>query len=378
MSIRYCSKCILPNSRPNLRFDELGNNCNCATKETKIAIDWPSRRKKFESLVAQIKKTDSAYDCIIPVSGGKDSTWQVVTALEFDLKPLCITWRSPARNEIGYENLQNLISLGVDHIDFSINPNVEKIFALKAFELKGSPVIPMHMAIHAIPLKFAVALNIPMVLWGENSAFEYGGSDDELKGFEITRDWIRKYGVTNDTEASDWESEFLNQKDLWPYTIPEGAFCGKNPIKGVFLGQFFEWDPREVFEQAKRHGFKSSDTIKTGIYDFADIDDQFLITIHHWMEWYKFGFTRTWDNLSLEIRAGRITRKEAIEIINQNGPEFPIQEIKMFCDYVEISLDRFWEICDSYRNKKIWKKINDKWIIKDFLIEDFNWNLNEN
>ena len=374
MTIKYCAKCILPNSRPNLKFDDDGNNCNCATKDTKTAIDWDARQDSFRRLVSDIKNIDSSYNCIIPVSGGKDSTWQVLKALEFGLKPLCVTWRSPVRTEIGSENLSNLISLGVDHIDFSINPAIEKKFALKAFEVKGSPVIPMHMAIHALPLKIASAFRVPMVLWGENSAFEYGGSDEELKGYEITRDWIRKYGVTNDTDAIDWVSEDISLSDLWPYTLPDGAFEKGAGIRGVFLGQFFKWDPLEVYEQSRKNGFKSSEVIKTGIYDFADIDDKFLITIHHWMKWYKFGFTRAWDNLSLEIRAGRIARDEAIAILSENGPEYPIEEIKMFCEYVEISLDRFFEICENHRDKNIWSKVDGKWVIDDFLIPDFNWN----
>ena len=374
MALLYCSKCVLPNTRPNLNFDGSGNNCNCATKEKKRAIDWDAREAKFKDLVSQIKRKKCQYDCVIPVSGGKDSTWQVVKAVQFGLKPLCVTWRSPVRTDIGNENLQNLISLGVDHVDFSINPTIEKKIALEAFEKKGSSVIPMHMAIHALPLKFALAFKIPMVLWGENSAFEYGGDDEELKGFEITKEWIKKYGVTNNTVASDWESEFISKSDLWPYTLPEEAFDTDRKIKGVFLGQFFKWDPVEVFEQSKIHGFKASELVKTGIYDFADIDDQFLITIHHWMKWYKFGFTRSWDNLSLEIRSERISREEAIAILRKNGLECPIHEIKMFCDYVNIDLDRFWEICEMHRNKDIWTKRDGQWVIEDFLISDFDWN----
>ena len=81
MSLKYCAKCILPNSRPNLKFDDDGHNCNCATKDTKVAMNWEERKEKFKRLVADIKKIESSYNCIIPVSGGKDSTWQVIKAL---------------------------------------------------------------------------------------------------------------------------------------------------------------------------------------------------------------------------------------------------------------------------------------------------------
>ena len=152
----------------------------------KEKINWKNRELKFKKLVKITKNKNKSYDCVIPVSGGKDSTWQVLTAIRYGLKPLCVTWKTPGRNKIGYQNLKNLISLGVDHIDFSINLKVEKYFTLKAFERFGNPLIPMHMAIHAIPLRLATKMKIPLVLWGENSAIEYGGNKKSLKGDKKT------------------------------------------------------------------------------------------------------------------------------------------------------------------------------------------------
>jgi hypothetical protein len=116
------------------------------------------------------------YDCVIPVSGGKDSTWQVVKCLEYGLNPLAVTWKTPARTEVGAQNLANLVALGVDHIDYQINPKVERRFMLKALERFGSTAVPMHMALFSIPLTVAVRFEIPLVVWGENSALEYGGA----------------------------------------------------------------------------------------------------------------------------------------------------------------------------------------------------------
>ena len=105
-----------------------------------------------------------------------------------------------------------------------------------------------------------------------------------------------------------------------------------------------------------------------------DIDDSFLITIHHWMKWYKFGFTRIWDNLSLEIRNGRMTRDQAISKIKETGEELPLSEISSFCKYVEISESEFFKIANSFRNKDIWKtNTQGIWHIKDFLIKNWDW-----
>ena len=374
MKIKYCSKCILPNTRPQINFNYDTLTCDaCNNTVNKKKIDWSERNQLFKDLVKNVKSKKKTYDCVIPVSGGKDSTWQVIVALEHGLHPLCVTWKTPARNKIGAENLQNLIQLGVDHIDFSINPKIEKKFTLKTFEKFGSPVIPMHMALHAIPLQLATKFEIPLVLWGENSANEYGG-EKELKGQSLNHEWLLKFGVTNGTNHSDWIEEELSEKDLTPYVWPSDEEQSQAGVKALFLGHFFSWDPHGTFKTAKKFGFKSANKAKTGYYAFADIDDAFLITIHHWMKWYKFGFTRIWDNLSMEIRNGRVTRDEAISKIRSLGEELPKEEISLFCKYVNISEPRFFEIANSLRNKNIWET-NDQgvWSIKDFLIKDWKW-----
>ena len=163
--LRYCKKCILPNTRPNIQFNSQGICDGCESSHQKqMLIDWSSREMMFSRLIEETKRKNSNYDCIIPVSGGKDSTWQVLKALEYGLKPLCVTWKTPFRTELGIHNLQNLINLGVSHIDFSINPKVEQKFTLKAFKKLGSPVIPMHMALHAIPLQLATLYKIPLII----------------------------------------------------------------------------------------------------------------------------------------------------------------------------------------------------------------------
>jgi N-acetyl sugar amidotransferase len=373
-ALRYCRTCILPHTRPNIRFDANGENCNCATAQKKAAVDWVEREQMFAQLVAETRAKGARYDCLIPVSGGKDSTWQVIKALEYGLKPLCVTWKTPARNVLGAANLQNLINLGVEHIDFSINPRVERRFTLKAFEKLGSPVIPMHMALHAIPLQIAVGLKIPLILWGENSAYEYGGEDEGLKGTRLTHAWLKKYGVTNGTSAEDWIGEDLSRRDLAPYFWPSDAEQDAAGVAAVFLGHYFRWDPVMTYEAARAQGFKADDKPKTGFYAFADVDDEFLITIHHWMKWYKFGFTRLWDNLSLEIRNGRMNRQEAVEIVRASGEERPREEISRFCDYAGITEKCFFEIVDSFRNTDIWKRdAEGNWRLDGFLITSWKW-----
>jgi len=120
-------------------------------------------------------------------------------------------------------------------------------------------------------------------------------------------------------------------------------------------------------------GFRASPAgARTGYYDYADIDDDF-ISIHHWLKWYKFGFTRLFDNLALEIRNGRMTRERAIAVIREAGDETPRADIEKFCAFVGITVDRFFEICERFRNPAVWTREAGLWRVRGFLIDDWKW-----
>ena len=298
-----------------MRLDDAGVCNACRAHSTRPDIDWAQRERAFREVVAHAQSRSKGYDCVIPVSGGKDSTWQVIQCLAYGLKPLAVTWKTPARTEIGRANLENLVRLGVDHIDYQVSPPVERRFLYRSFVKYGSTAIPMHMALFNIPLTIAAHFDIPLVVWGENSAFEYGGTAAESTGFRLDDNWLRKYGVTHGTTAEDWVSADLTRKDLTPYFGPTAEELRIKGTLAVFLGYYFPWDPAISLKVAAANGFRVRlEGPKTGYYNYADIDDDF-ISIHHYLKWYKFGFTPPVRNLSLEIRNGRMTREQAIDTL---------------------------------------------------------------
>ena len=367
--INYCTKCILPSTRPNLIIESNGICQPCLKKQEKK--NFKKKIDLFGNLVKKIKHSHNNWDCLIPVSGGKDSTWQVIKCLEKGLKPLCFSWRSPARTKLGQSNLDNLINLGVDHIDVSINPKVEKKLFLKSFELTGNIAAPMHMAIYSLALDIAKRYKIKNIIFGENPAREYGSKKKEDLKKKIDKNWLNKYGVNGGVKFQKWidEKNGLSKKDLIFYDVK----FNKN-INIHFLGDYISWDPLEAYHLSSKYGFKKLGKPLVGFYNYADIDDSFIMAIHHWLKWYKFGFTRTWDNLSLEIRYGRMNRDKAINIIKKNGNEIPKKEIELFCNYTNISMNKFYSIANRFRNKNIWSKKSNKWLIKGFLIENWRWN----
>ena len=372
--MKWCASCVLPDTRPGLAIDADGICNACANHARKAVIDWPAREAAFREVVANARARARGYDCVIPVSGGKDSTWQVVECLERGLTPLAVTWKTPARTAIGQANLDNLVALGVDHIDYQVNPRVEAKFMLKAFERFGSTAIPMHLALFNIPLAIAQRFAIPLVVWGENSAFEYGTADEALTGFTLDGAWLERHGVTHGTTAADWVGEDITAKQLAAYFGPDPDALTAHDVRAVFLGYYLQWDPQKTRAVAVAHGFRFHDgKARTGYYDFADIDDEF-ISLHHWMKWYKFGFTRLFDNLSLEIRNGRMTRDAALAIIRRAGVGAPDDDIEKFCAFARISTARFFAIAERFRDPSIWtRRVDGTWHIPEFLLDDWSW-----
>ncbi len=372
--MRYCRRCILPDTRPFLSLDEEGICNACRTHEHRPAMDWDARRAQFLDVVKNAKANSRGYDCLIPVSGGKDSHWQVLLCLEHGLNPLTLSWRPPARTAIGQRNLDNLKALGVDHVDVSVDPTVERRFMLATFEKFGTPAVPMHLAILHLPLTYAVRFNIPLIVFGENAAFEYGSADEAHQGFALNEEWIRTYGVTHGTTAVDWVGTAgLCAQDLLPYTGPTPRELEASGVLAVFLGYYFPWDPETSLQAAEAHGFaRSSEGPKTGYYDYADIDDDF-IAIHHYGKWLKFGFTRLFDNLSLEIRNGRLTRDEALAVLKRMGDQRPDEDITAFCRFTGITKQHFDATLETFRNHDIWFQEDGVWKIRDFLVDDWSW-----
>ncbi len=371
--MRYCSRCILPDTRPGITIDDHGVCSACAghaDKETRI--DWPARAAAFQEIVASAKARSTGYDCIVALSGGKDSWYQVIRCQEAGLKVLGITWRTPGRTAVGQRNLDSMIAkLGIDHIDYSIDPDVERRFMKAAFTRKGISGLPMHMALFAIPLRLAVKLRIPLIVWGENPQLEYGGKEEERFATRLDRGWLAKHGCLFGTRPHDWVgAEGLTAQELTPYQLPDEA---EFMTDSIFLGTFFKWNSFENARLAAARGFVSgSDYLKVGVWAFADLDCQFL-SLHHFLKWYKFGFTRAFDNLSSQIRYGLLTRDEAVATLRKIGLQVPTADIAAFCEFLGEKEAWFWEVTEGFRNRDIWLNDKGKWRIPGFLIEDWTW-----
>jgi len=368
MKLNYCKKCILPITKPDLEFDETGVCQGCIAYENRKKINWEKRKKEFDLLIKKYK-SKSYYDCIIPVSGGKDSTYQVIKALEHGLNPLCVTARTDKLSEIGRYNIENLKKLGVDHFEVSTDPILRRKINKLTLETVGDISWAEHITIFTIPVRLSCQLKIPLIIWGENSQNENGGPKDKENSIELNRRWLEEFGGLLGLRTDDL-SDLLNisNKKLIQYTYPSDVELKKNKTIGIFLGYFFPWDGHENVKIAKKYGFKTFyKDVEGSIVNYENLDN-LQMRIHDYFKFLKYGYDRVTDWCCWNLRRGRISRNEAIEINKQKSGKFPSTyldiPISEILKEINCTNKEFIQICDNFSNKKIFKCNNKGELIK--------------
>jgi N-acetyl sugar amidotransferase len=372
MTIRYCTNCVVPSTRPGISFDSEGVCSACqGAREKKKDIDWDRRKKELLSFFDRYRTDDpKKYDCIVPVSGGKDSIYQVhLVKNVFGMHPLCVTYRTDSRTSYGEHNIQALRNMGVDHVDFTPNTAGFRKLCRKTFEKYGDSSLADHFGIYCLVPRMALRFGLPLVIFGENPDMEYGADADKRKVAQMNREWIDNVNILKGTKAEDWVDDSLSLEEVRSLMLPSSEELDGLGYTPLFLGYYIPWDAKQNVEIAEKHGFlRRKGKPIFGLYDYADLDCM-RICIHHYFKWLKFGFNRFTDHCSNEIRKGRMTRDEAIELVRKyDGQKPPIRFIEHFCEYIGITQDRFWEIAEKFRNKDIWKKDeNDEWYIDGWI-----------
>ncbi|MDO8454843.1 MAG: N-acetyl sugar amidotransferase [Sulfurimonas sp.] len=355
--MKICTNCVMPATKPDLHFDEDGVCDACQSQKSKNSeIDWKKREEEFLDLVKKYK-THPDYDCAIGVSGGKDSTFQVLKVLELGLNPLCICFEPTIPTEIGRKNLENLNNLGVDLIHIKRNPVVYKKLAKEAFIRTGDNEWQNHLGIFTTVPKFAANFNVPLIIWGESPQIEYGGPASSKTRNTLDRQWLEEFGGLLGNRISDMVGvDGLTKKDLALYTYSSDEDIHKIGVTGLFLGYYFKWDLREVLKKSKEHGFEVSDRpIETTYENFENLDC-YSNHLHDYLKYVKYGFGRATDNACLDIRLGYITREEGVRLVNKYDGRLPTKAIKEYLKYTGFTQKEFDKIVDSYTNKKIFKR----------------------
>ena len=367
--MKYCKKCLYPDTKPQLIFDENGVCSACVNADLKEEIDWNEKRRELSRILEKFRnKNGTNYDCIIPVSGGKDSHYQTyVIKKEFGLNPLVVNFHPQDQTELGKQNLDNLKKIGVDCIEFTPNPDV--YLKLSRFGLKelGDFQWPEHLGIFTVPVQIAVKYNIPLIIWGENPQLEYGKPTDINSETILDRNWTEKNGgyFLDKIKPTDMTKYGFKIEDLLPYIYPSDDEIKKVGVTGIFLGTYLKWNIFEQLELVKSIGFRENNENKEGTYNGWENLDVFFTVFHDYFKFLKYGFGRATDHSSIEIRYGRITREEGIELVKQYEGKIPRKYLDKFLEFADITMEEFLDICDKFTNKEIFKVDNDMNIVRD-------------
>ena len=371
MQIKYCTQCLMPHTKPDLRLDADGVCNACRSYESRATVDWVARKEELREIIGRYRSRDgSKWDCIVPVSGGKDSTYQVIRMLQLGANPLCVTATTCDLSDIGRRNIQNLKSLGVDHVEFSPNPVVRRKLNRIGLMQVGDISWPEHVGIFTIPVRAAVEFGVPLIVWGENSQNEYGGPAAAAENNVLTRRWLEEFGGLLGLRVSDLVGmDGLEARHLIPYAYPTDEELRKTGVTGIFLGYYMPWDGYSNALLAQAHGFETLNrTVEGSIVNYENLDNC-QTGIHDYFKFLKFGFGRATDIASLHIRRGRITRQDGVELVRKHDGRFPWtylgKPLNEILRPLGVSVDEFVSICDRFTNKKLFVTDSRGELVKD-------------
>jgi N-acetyl sugar amidotransferase len=358
--IKYCVSCLLPDTKPDLYFNKDGECAACLAFKNRKEIDWAKRKSEFQNILKSQKRSER-WDCIVPVSGGKDSTAQVLKILELGYNPLCVTSSTCDLSDIGRDNLNNIGNLGVDHIEYSPNPKVRAKLNRLGLEEVGDISWPEHVGIFTIPIRASVDFGVPLIIWGENSQNEYGGPASKQESNILNREWLEEFGGLLGLRVEDLATSYgFSSKDLILYTYPSDSELFKAGTTGLFLGHYFPWDGLSNAILSGAFGFRAKNVHVEGSPVNYENLDNYQTGIHDYFKYLKYGFGRTTDIVSLHIRRGIMARSQGLEIVKEIDGNYPHtylgKPLSEIITKIGLTTDKFNLICDKFTNTELFRK----------------------
>lgn len=357
--MKYCKKCVMPNTRPRSEFDKNGICNACLWHEQKKSIDWNIRWNELEKICDKFRSKDNNndFDCIIPVSGGKDSS---TIAYQFKHKlgmnPLTVTFSHPLWTQMGWRNWNNFVSTGFDNI--LISPDMEKYRAYnKVWFIKhGMPKQAFVVGISSAIIKIAKKFNIKLICFAEQGESEYGGNPKYIEKFS------RKFLTDIYYEGQEDSGKYGS----W-WEVPTD-----NDLKDIYItwySLFVNWDSQDNALFAKKYiGMEMMVGGNIGTFsNYAQNEDK-IQDIHTFLQFVKFGFGRCTSDASIEIRWNRLKRVEGVKIVNEIDGQFPVEHLEIYLDYFSMSSKEFWNTIKKHVNFDLLKET--KLIEKPYVLKE--------
>ena len=384
--VKFCKRCVCSNQRPNSRpefkhtedaktmtinFDDQGICDACRYHQQKtVNISWDQRKEALGKVCDQFRRHDGRYDCIVPGSGGKDSVMAAhILKNEFNMHPLTVTWAPHLYTEVGRRNHQRWVDSGFDNILFSPNGKVHQLMTQHAFKNLLHPFQPFILGQKNIGSKFAALYDVPLVFYGESEA-EYGNPIQDTE--TALRDAKFHMGENYEemhiggTQVKEYiEKHGLSLADLKPYLPMDPDLFKEKDIEVHYLGYYVRWDPQEAYYFAVEHtDFESNEERTEGTYSkYNSIDDK-CDPLHYYTTLIKFGISRTTHDASQEIRNNKITREEAVALVNKFEIEFPARFFNDMLEYLDMTKEIFFATIDQFRSPHLWHRVDNEWQLR--------------
>ena len=348
-----CTVCIYPLSRPDTHFVD-GVCSGCISYAARADIDWPARKLALALMLTEAKERGAAYDCVVPVSGGKDSTFQVITLLDMGARVLAVNAGTDMLSDIGRRNLDNLKRY-CDVIEWTPNTEVRKKLIRAGLRLVGDMSYGEHVAIWAIPTRVACMLRVPLVVWGEQPQREYSHPSGVEPATRLDGKWVHEYGGMLGLRLADLVGvEGLTAADLSVFQFPSAAELESANVAGIWLGDHLDWDGWRNAFIAQQCGFEVlAHPVETSLANYENLDNHVTV-LRDWLRYCKYNYSRATDIACNHIRRGRLTREEGLRLC-ERAEHFPrtslgtpIEEVLAYCG---LTLAEFKSECSRWASR---------------------------
>jgi N-acetyl sugar amidotransferase len=372
--VEQCKRCLYTTDHPlGLILDDDGICSGCRIHEEKDRLNWVDRWRDLEKLVEPYRSKVGNYDCIVPVSGARDSYFILdIVVRRLKLRPLVVSYNKYFNTKVGIDNLANLrIKFNVDFHQKNVDPRVVKRITKKCLFEFGSVYWPILAGETVFPVQTAVMMGIPLIIWGAHQGLEQVGMYSHLQNVEMTRRYRKDHDLFN-VEANDLVGPFddLTEEDVINYRYPSFADIEAIGVRGIYLGNFVRWDPfAQHQEMVKNYGFKGLNLNRT--FDKYDHADCYVYTsLHDMLKLFKHNYSKVTDQVCREIRHGRLSRDQGVKIVSKYELQEP-EHMDLFCKWLGVERSSLQFVLNRHRNPKYWTEFEaDRWIRSNTCVEE--------